>query len=768
MNECDLIYECKVCRSLHRSLANFIAHKRVYCMKHCCETMLLFDNEDIENETVIVQPESPDSVAVNEDDAFVGVSHSTTENGESNGEAIVDQKEIKVITPNIMQPLQSIKQKETVIIDNIYASYMDADSQNKSTHFYDKCLRHLESRDVSKSNSVLQLETISENHNAVLQTVRQSDVAAEITLQDDDAGIQYSSEDQHLESQETTVKKSVNPVGCCSCFMCGATFTSVKTMTFHLKSIHAKRRVYFPCPFCNAMFSQLWGVVRHLLTIHKKTKEQVNKLRSKIRQKALQRAAADKDSGDETEVVSKRSGLRATSPVISDSVSPMVRLTKDLDVIKCSRCDIIFTQKEALDAHKKSCSISDSSDEKVCVEPEEKRKTMLRSSSDAVPSRPKRIVKKKEAKDFVSSTHLNIRTNMVSKGENVKRAPPTIEKKILAIINIKKLQCVQCNRTFTTLSNLRRHAATHVGWNRYKCKYCDYQSYSRSECRNHVKRVHITKRQLQNQVDKFVVDLPEEDDDKSMELEEYLKEETKGSPLTGARSPNKKSNKQMEYKKSTPPKKNQVAQANKITKSVVLSTLASIKQENDVESSLMPHTGSKSDDILAGDKSPEELTLEFASGNHKTGSTSPGKRLTTVSNVGSFNISTRLSPRTFDTSPYRRSDTLPTLVTRSGAYIKSSLLNQNIKDEQNILETPFTMPKCLKKKPHKQVDHCINNNTVEGTRHDDDDDEDDDEINEHNGNTENSESNIQIKYSHHGDHNYSAELHFKDDTVNEV
>ncbi len=30
-NECDIIYECKVCKNLFRSLLNFISHKRVYC-----------------------------------------------------------------------------------------------------------------------------------------------------------------------------------------------------------------------------------------------------------------------------------------------------------------------------------------------------------------------------------------------------------------------------------------------------------------------------------------------------------------------------------------------------------------------------------------------------------------------------------------------------------------------------------------------------------------------------------------------------------------
>lgn len=30
-HECDLIFECRVCRTLFRSIANFILHKREYC-----------------------------------------------------------------------------------------------------------------------------------------------------------------------------------------------------------------------------------------------------------------------------------------------------------------------------------------------------------------------------------------------------------------------------------------------------------------------------------------------------------------------------------------------------------------------------------------------------------------------------------------------------------------------------------------------------------------------------------------------------------------
>lgn len=40
-HECDLIFECRVCRNIFRSLANFLSHKRIYCtarfarQKHC-------------------------------------------------------------------------------------------------------------------------------------------------------------------------------------------------------------------------------------------------------------------------------------------------------------------------------------------------------------------------------------------------------------------------------------------------------------------------------------------------------------------------------------------------------------------------------------------------------------------------------------------------------------------------------------------------------------------------------------------------------------
>ena len=60
INECDLIFECKVCRSMFRGLPNFMAHKRVYCtMQYQDRSMQYVLPHLNESETIIVQPEAP-------------------------------------------------------------------------------------------------------------------------------------------------------------------------------------------------------------------------------------------------------------------------------------------------------------------------------------------------------------------------------------------------------------------------------------------------------------------------------------------------------------------------------------------------------------------------------------------------------------------------------------------------------------------------------------------------------------------------------------
>lgn len=67
-----------------------------------------------------------------------------------------------------------------------------------------------------------------------------------------------------------------------------------------------------------------------------------------------------------------------------------------------------------------------------------------------------------------------------------------MDTKIASIANFKKLKCLTCSRKFTSIPNLRRHVATHIGWSRYRCKLCGFRSFTRSECKMHFVKHHRT------------------------------------------------------------------------------------------------------------------------------------------------------------------------------------------------------------------------------------------------------------------------------------
>ena len=64
LNECSIIYECKVCFNLFRSISNFISHKRTFCKNKSQKVLHHFNNPDQEtaDKLVIVQPEPVETV----------------------------------------------------------------------------------------------------------------------------------------------------------------------------------------------------------------------------------------------------------------------------------------------------------------------------------------------------------------------------------------------------------------------------------------------------------------------------------------------------------------------------------------------------------------------------------------------------------------------------------------------------------------------------------------------------------------------------------
>ncbi|XP_012528875.1 zinc finger protein 800 [Monomorium pharaonis] len=65
-----------------------------------------------------------------------------------------------------------------------------------------------------------------------------------------------------------------------------------------------------------------------------------------------------------------------------------------------------------------------------------------------------------------------------------------MESKLASIANFEKRRCLLCKRKFTSIANVRRHVAVHLGWNRYRCKLCDFKCFIKCECITHCIKMH--------------------------------------------------------------------------------------------------------------------------------------------------------------------------------------------------------------------------------------------------------------------------------------
>ncbi|XP_073943117.1 uncharacterized protein isoform X2 [Choristoneura fumiferana] len=327
-NECDLLYECKVCRNIFRSLANFISHKRFYCKEKfsssvhshfvkntsvASEMIKIRQMEEALKLTEAIPTESNDRIPLTKD--ITGIVEKLAK---IKGRYNFDEQQVT---------LQKIPNSSIAVFQS-HSAEKRSDNMQAQVQELDSIL--------SQDRAVLQKDG-SFNVQSSLNAIKNGD-------SDNDNVIQISDDD---DSDDGRVPK---------CKICDMQFSTQKTFKFHMKYKHLESRLVYPCPDCFEIFSTSWSVYRHLFKVHRKSAAQIRRLREAIQAKAFK-------MNNPPAFYEKKKNMKAAAPqkiteeerLDQENQAWMDNMESDGELPRCGGCGRTFERRAALAAHTHTC-----------------------------------------------------------------------------------------------------------------------------------------------------------------------------------------------------------------------------------------------------------------------------------------------------------------------------------------------------------------------------------------------------------------------------
>ncbi|KAG7199890.1 hypothetical protein KM043_014336 [Ampulex compressa] len=614
--ECDVVYECRICRSLFRSVVNFISHKRVFCKGK-------FD--------ITVGRQAPDSCEAIISKSLLHVGEVEKEPVEScENHRILRSQTSRVESKKDLTAVVDMLQRRQ--IDSMKGVILDLHQSECPQQVLDTQQIFLEN---VKSSPAAMYQTVERPGNVDCSIDMMKTQLAELESMAKRTTVILGPDGRYLENGQ--LEKSDSPVQIYSdeenesmtnffqmksltCAICNARFSTKKTLTVHMKTLHTSHRMCYPCPCCSSTFANTWSVHRHLFKVHRKSNEQVRKLRSHIQEKAFRKEST---GAEDIEKQQRNSTLLEREDMLcTDETQEWIdHLECDAELQRCGGCGRRFDRKAALFSHSQHCqrriaacneaslkirktpkstldpSVTPRRDhqdephidsvtieqsptvEVIAVSPEkvdEPVETTIRVQAvtslskadwDMIESEQLTTEESSSPEVLSNSTSSNnevqlqkqshspsseisdapeiIYTKIDDHKKNIgnrrrrqfyksnanKSASPTemhtieshsqdpakidtadytlrMENKIATIANLRKLQCLPCKRKFTSMTNLRRHMAIHVGWNRYRCKLCDFKCFVKCDCVAHCNKQHNAQNN-RSVISEMVAEIPE-------------------------------------------------------------------------------------------------------------------------------------------------------------------------------------------------------------------------------------------------------------------
>ncbi|KAJ0178773.1 hypothetical protein K1T71_005548 [Dendrolimus kikuchii] len=522
-NECDILYECKVCRNIFRSLVNFISHKRVYCQEKFNTTVhghFIKPSTMLSEMLKIKQLEEDYQESLN--------------NNNIGNEPDVDSERIPM-TKDLTEIIERLTKKSGEQDEK------DEIPQIKIQKIPSSNAAVFQNVDENPSNNmraqVREINKILSRNVAVLQSDGKFTIKSSVPQESENV-IQISDDD---DNDDSDILK---------CKTCGMQFSTQKTLRFHMKYKHVETRLVYPCPDCLEIFSTSWSVYRHLFKVHRKTAAQIRRLRESIQAKAFKMnnppAFYEKRKNNMKSAVTQK--ITEEERLDQENQAWMDNMEGDGELPRCGGCGRTFERRAALSAHTHTCQPRNRALARRTPQDGKKIEIQIRKDYNKGPPAPvplpirtadinenkinkeKRLISPPQPDEIDKSSEKdstpvddeqmevseddqksNDTTDSQQKSKKSETTSPkpvinlpyaqhaetsnliALKKKIQPDIDIEKILCKKCDTQFMKTQDLYDHVAEHYKWMRYACKLCNYKHYFFNKLPEHVKVVHKLK-----------------------------------------------------------------------------------------------------------------------------------------------------------------------------------------------------------------------------------------------------------------------------------
>ncbi|XP_059046068.1 uncharacterized protein LOC131841762 [Achroia grisella] len=570
-SECDILYECKVCRNIFRSLANFISHKRIYCKE-------TFNSSQ---HSQFVNPISTVNEILKIKRLEEGYQQSLKEkNGTENMDMETVEYEDRIpLTKDLTTIMEKITKNKGIRQNKLDQNVVLQKIAGSSVAVF-QSIDYSEEKNFDKMRAqVNELDEILSRDNAILQ--KDGKFKTQIAVPTDPDNVIQISDDE--DNDTNSILK---------CKICDQQFSTQKTLKFHMKYKHLESRLVYPCPDCLEIFSTSWSVYRHLFKVHRKTAAQIRKLRESIQAKAFR-------MNNPPAFYEKRKNMKPT-PV--QKISEEERLDQENqawmdnmegegETPRCFGCGRSFERRAALASHTHTCQPrSRALAPPPARRPPETKKIEIQIRKDYnkgpqanaslnIPPKPVDTNENKMISEGQSPVKANKTEENLTSGQQSEETTPNkseddqnsdnkcrsldserpkpifipkmsklpfahqpeksnlaaFKQKIQPDIDISKNLCKRCEIQHNNIQELYDHMAAHYKWMRYACKLCNFKNYEFEKLPEHVKTVH----KLKGDTDFYFSTVKAIDGSEALELSEVIDELNDNNESPDSRRPSR-------------------------------------------------------------------------------------------------------------------------------------------------------------------------------------------------------------------------------------